>query len=54
MKGKIVMYGIEIPIEVPNKPEKKKRKRAKALSAPRKHRMVESPPVMKGEPRSTE
>jgi len=54
MKGKIVMYGIEIPIEVPNKPEKKRRKRAKALSAPGKHRMIESPIKAKGEPLPTE
>jgi len=40
MKSKIVMYGIDIPIEVPNKPKKRRRKRTKALSAPRKDKMM--------------
>jgi len=47
------MFGTDIRIDVPAKEKRKyrKRKRVKALSAPRKHRMVGSPPVMKGEPR---
>jgi len=34
------MFGIKIDIEVPNKPKKKRRKGAKALSAPRKDKMM--------------
>ena len=40
MLSKIVMFGINIPIEVPDK--KKKRRRGKALSAPRKDKMVKT------------
>jgi len=41
------MFGIKIPVEVPDKPKKKRRKGAKALSAPQKDKMVKSPIVAK-------
>ena len=48
MESKITMYGREIPIEVPNRPEKRKYKKrkgakAKAPSAPRGDKMMRSP-----------
>lgn len=45
MKSTIMMFGIDIPIEVPNKPKKRRRKgaKAKAPSAPPKDKMTRSP-----------
>jgi len=40
MKSSLNMFGIKISIEVPNKPKKRRRKGAKALSAPHKDRMM--------------
>ena len=40
MESKIIMYGIDIQVEVPDKKKRKKRRGTKALSAPRKDKMV--------------
>lgn len=48
--AKIKVFGIGI--DVPDSPKRKykKRKRAKALSAPPKNKMVQEAPIKKGEP----
>lgn len=47
MESKITMFGIDIPVEVPNRPKRKYRKRkgakAKAPSVPRRDKMMRSP-----------
>ena len=49
MRNTLGMFGYTIDLgDVPDKPKKKKRKRVKALSAPPKHRMMQSPIVAKG------
>ena len=57
MLGKLTIFGIGIPITVPDKPKKKRRKGSKALSAPRKDKMVRAAPARKsssdGEERKT-
>jgi len=42
MKSSLTMFGIEIDIEVSSKKKRRKRKGAKALSAPRKDKMIKT------------
>jgi len=52
MESKITMYGIDIPVVVPDKPKRKYRKRRgakkKAPSAPQRDKMVRNAPIVKG------